>query len=129
MGAQKNVPEEQNVKLLGLTCMFVKRKSMKLIKISVLTTPTTANVKRRFSVLTFPSTKLRNKLAPNSLDKLMQLISLEYHTFDLDRDEITDLDKFLKKPHSTKLMQLSYSHLKILKLKVTYASKLFFAIK
>ena len=109
--------------------MFVKRKSMKLIKISVLTTLTTANVKRRFSVLTFPSTKLRNKLAPNSLDKLMQLISLEYHTFDLDRDEITDLDKFLKKPHSTKLMQLSYSHLKILKLKVTYVSKLFFAIK
>ena len=73
---------------------------MKPIKISVLTTPTTANVERRFSVLTFLSTKLWNTLAPNSLNKLMQLISLEPHIYDLDRDKITDLGKFLKKPHS-----------------------------
>ena len=26
MGAQKNNPKKQNIKLLGLTCMFVKRK-------------------------------------------------------------------------------------------------------
>ena len=50
--------------------------------------------------LSFLLTKLRNILAPNSLDKLMQLISMEPHIYNLDRDEITDLDKFLKKPHS-----------------------------
>ena len=37
---------------------------------------------------------------PNSLDKLIQLISMELHIYDLDRDEITDLDKFLKKLQS-----------------------------
>ena len=76
---------------------------MKLIKISVLTTPTTANVERQFSVLNFLSAKLWNTLEPNSLDKLMQLISMEPHIYDLDRVEITDLDKFLKKPNSAVL--------------------------
>ena len=66
----------------------------------VLTTPTRANVERQFSVLTFLSAKLRNTLEPNSLGKLMQLISMETHIYDLDRVEITDLDKFLKKLHS-----------------------------
>ena len=75
---------------------------MKLIMITVLTTPRTANVERRFSVLTFLSVKLQNTLEPNSLDKLMQLISMEPYIYDLDRDKITDLDRFLKKPHSTK---------------------------
>ena len=52
------------------------------MKISVLTTPTTANestfeyfipnIETRFSALTFLSTELRNTLVPNSLDKLMQ---------------------------------------------------------
>ena len=70
------------------------------LKDSVLTTLTTVNVERRFSVLTFFSAKLRNMLEPNSLDKLMQLILMEPHTYDLDRDEITDSDKFLKKPHN-----------------------------
>ena len=45
---------------------------MKPIKISVLTTPTTANVERRFSVLTFLLVKLQNTSEPNSFDKLMQ---------------------------------------------------------
>ena len=45
---------------------------MKLIKISVLTTTTTANMERQFSVLTLPFTKLRNILALNSLEKLKQ---------------------------------------------------------
>ena len=45
---------------------------MKLTKISVLTTLTTANVETQFSVLTLLLTKLQNTLAPNSLDKLMQ---------------------------------------------------------
>ena len=76
---------------------------MKLIKISVLTTPTTTNMEIRFSALTFLSTELRNTLAPNSLDKLMELISMETHIYDLDGDEINNLDKFLKKPHSVVL--------------------------
>ena len=63
---------------------------MKLIKISVLTTPTTANVEKQFSVLTFLSAKLWNTLEPMSLDKLMQLISVKPHICNLDRDEITD---------------------------------------
>ena len=70
------------------------------IKILVLTTPTTVNVERRFSVLTFLQTKLQNTLVPNSLNKLMQLISMEPHIYDLDKDKINDLNKFLKKMHS-----------------------------
>ena len=44
---------------------------MKLIKISVLTTTTTVNVERQFSVLILLLTKLQNTLVPNTLDKLM----------------------------------------------------------
>ena len=73
---------------------------MKLVKVSILATSTTANVERRFSLLTFFWTKLRNALVPNSLDKLMQLISMEPHIYDLDRSEKTDLEKFMKKQHS-----------------------------
>ena len=50
MGAQKNVPKKQKVKLLGLICLYVKRSLMKLRKISVLTTPTTANESKYSSV-------------------------------------------------------------------------------
>ena len=56
-----------------------------------------------FQFLTLLSTKLRNTLAPNSLDKLMQLTSMKPHIHDLDRGKITDLDKFLKKPYSVVL--------------------------
>ena len=56
---------------------------MKLIKILVLTAPATGNVERQFSVLIL-STKLWNTLAPSSLDKLMQLISMKSHIYDLD---------------------------------------------
>ena len=56
-----------------------------------------------FNFLTLLSTKLRNTLVPNSLDKLMQLISMEPQKYNLDRGEITDLDKFLKKRHSVAL--------------------------
>ena len=49
---------------------------MKFIKISVLTTPATRNMERRVSVFKLLNkTKLQNNLAPNSLDKLMQLIN------------------------------------------------------
>ena len=68
-----------------------------------------------FQFLTLLLTKLWNTLMPNSLDKLMQLISMKPHICDLDRGKITDLDKFLKKPCS---VVLNYSYLKILKLKI-----------
>ena len=74
---------------------------MKLVKVSILTTPTTANAERQFSILTlFFLGKLKNTLPPNSLGKLMQLISMEPHMYDLHRSKKTDLDKFLKKQHS-----------------------------
>ena len=76
---------------------------MKFINISVLTTPTIRNVERRFSVFTLLLTKLRNTLVSNSLDKIMQLISMKPHIYDLDRGEITDLHRFLKKPHCVEL--------------------------
>ena len=102
---------------------------MKLINISV-STSTTANVERRFSVLTLLSTKLRNTLAPNSLDKLMQLISMEPHIYDLDSEEITNCDKFLKKLHSVVLIwsNLNYSLLKILKSKIYFSSLSLFLV-
>ena len=53
-----------------------------------------------FKFLTLLSTKLQNTSVPNSLDKLIQLTSMEPHIYDLDRGKITDLDKFLKKQHS-----------------------------
>ena len=56
---------------------------MKLFKISFLISPSN-EVEKGFSVLTLLSTKLCNALAPNSLDILMQLISLEPHTDVLD---------------------------------------------
>ena len=56
-----------------------------------------------FQFLTLLSSKLRKALALNSLETLMQVISIEPHIYDLDRGEITDLDKFLKKPHSVVL--------------------------
>ena len=60
-------------------------------------------LKDDFQCLTLFSTELENALAVNSLDKLMQLISMERHAYDFDRCEITDLDKFLKKSHSVVL--------------------------
>ena len=73
---------------------------MKFIKVSILTTSTTANMERGFSVLALFLTKLRNTLVSNSLDRLMQLISVEPHIYDWDRSEKTDLDEFMKKQHS-----------------------------
>ena len=64
---------------------------MKLFKISFLISPSN-EVEKGFSVLTLLSTKLCNALAPNSLDILMQLISLEPHTDVLDWGKITDFD-------------------------------------
>ena len=71
MGAQENVPKKQNVRLLKLNSLFLKGSLMKLIKISVLTTTTTANMETQLSVLTLLLTKLQN-IQKNSLHKLMQ---------------------------------------------------------
>ena len=64
---------------------------MKLFKISFLIYPSN-EVEKGFSVLTLLSTKLHNALAPNSLDMLMQLISLEPHTDVSDWGKKTDFD-------------------------------------
>ena len=52
---------------------------------------------------------------------------MEPHIYHLNRDEITDLDIFLKKKThrqtSTKVMQLNYLHLEISKLNI-YSSSL-----
>ena len=64
---------------------------MKLFKISFLIYPSN-EVEKGFSVLTLLSTKLHNALAPNSLDMLMQLISLEPHTDVLDWGKKTNFD-------------------------------------
>ena len=89
--------------MLTLTCLFVKRKFNETYKDFSINYSATANVEKRVSVLTPLSAKLRNNLAPNSLDKLMQLTSLESHIYDLDSSKITNLDKLLKKPHSVVL--------------------------
>ena len=47
-----------------------------------------------FQFLTLLSTKLQNTLAPNPSKKQVQLV------YNSDRDEITDSNKFLKKPNS-----------------------------
>ena len=59
--------------------------------------------KVNFEFLTLLSTKLQNTLVPKSLDKLMQLISMEPHIYNLDMDEIIDLDKILRELHSVVL--------------------------
>ena len=83
MNNQKNVAKIQKVKLLTLLiCLFVKRKLMKLKKISVLTTPAATNVGRQFPVFNSSFEKTTKYLA--SLDKLMQLISKEPCIYDLD---------------------------------------------
>ena len=90
---------------------------MKLINISILTTAATANMERRFSFLTFLSTEPRITLASNPLEKLMQL--MDPYIYDLDREEITNKEIPEKtSQRSTKFMQLNYSHLQILKLKI-----------
>ena len=79
MGAQRNVPIKQKVKRLKLTYLFLKKLFETLQDFNL----STANKKIEFSVLTFLSTKLRNTLVPNSLEKLMKLISLGLHIDDL----------------------------------------------
>ena len=81
---------------------------MKLIKISVLTIPTTTNVKRRFSVFN-SSFDYTTKYFGTKLVKPTNAINFNGTSYDLDRGKIIDLDKFLKKLHS--VMQLIYAYL------------------
>ena len=84
--------------------------------------PCNSNVERQFSVVTvFFFTKLWNTLAPNSLDKLMQLILMEPHIYDFDRNKINHLDK----PHSVVLTWCNLTIcIKIFELKI-YCNSLF----
>ena len=49
------------------------RRFIELYKISLLITPSTANMGRVFSVLTVPLIKLQNALALNSLNQLISI--------------------------------------------------------
>ena len=106
---------------MELSCLFLIS-LMKLMNMSVLVNLTATSVKRPFSVLTLFSTKLQNTLVLNSLDELMLLLAMEPHVYGWNSwfEEIPEETAY----HKTKLMQLNYSHLKILKLKV-YSSSLF----
>ena len=66
---------------------------MKLLKLALLSTPSTANVERGFSVLTLLVTKHRNSLAPKSINWLMRLVLLGPNRFD-DRTWELLVDKF-----------------------------------
>ena len=95
------------VKLLEIGCLFVKRKFNGTQKDFSINYPCNSKCgKMIFSFKSFFLTKLWNTLAPNSLDKLMQLISVVPHIDDLDRDKINDFEKFLKKLHSLVLSWL-----------------------
>ena len=84
MGTQKNIPQIQKVRLLT-TFLFMKRKFNETHKVFSINYPYNNKCgKTIFSFLTLVSTKLQNNLVPNSLDKLMQLISMEPHIYDLD---------------------------------------------
>ena len=66
---------------------------MHLFKFSLLIPPNTANVEQGFSVLNLLSTKQRNRLLPENLDKLMQLILLGPDSFDDETWELL-VDKY-----------------------------------
>ena len=73
---------------------------MKLLKFSLLITPSIANAEKGFSVLNLLSIKPRNALAPESLRKLMQLILLGPYIEDLH------LNKKLLGPNPKKLCRV-----------------------
>lgn len=64
-----------------------------LFKLSLLITPSTANVERGFSVLTLLATKQRNSLSPKTLDKLMRISLLGPEKLD-DKTYDSLVDKF-----------------------------------
>ena len=80
-GCQKNVPKKQKVKLLTLTCLFVKRKFNETHKDFSINYPFKNKCRKTISVFNLPSTKLQNTLESNSLDKPMQLVSIELLPF------------------------------------------------
>ena len=99
-GRRKKCPKKQKVKLLTLTCLFIKRKFKETHKDFSINYPYNSKCGKTLTLLL---TKLQNTLAPNSLDKLIQLNSMEPHIYNLDIGKIVDLGKFLKNPHSVVL--------------------------
>ena len=63
---------------------------MKIFKLALLITPSTANVDRGFSVLMLLHTKQRNSLAVTSLDKLMRIILLGPENIDVTYEALVD---------------------------------------
>ena len=61
---------------------------MKLFKLSLLITPSTANVERGFSTLNLLHTKQRNSLSVQSLDYLMRLVLLGEEKYDDEKWEV-----------------------------------------
>ena len=59
--------------------MFAKKKFNETHKDISIHYPTTANAEIQFLVLTFLSSKLRSRLIPNSLDKLMTKSLFGHH--------------------------------------------------
>ena len=99
-GCPKKCPQKTKSWIVEIN-LFLKRKSNETCKGFHINYP--YNCKCRKTIFNFNSFflgKLKNTLPPNSLGKLMQLISMEPHMYDLHRSKKTDLDKFLKKQHS-----------------------------
>ena len=116
MGLKKMSPKNKKLKLLTLTCLFVKRKFNETDKDFIINYSYSNKCgKIKFQFLTLLSTKLQNTLVPNSLDKLMQLISME--PLYLRNNWFGQITSETPQ-RSTKLMQLNYSYLKILKWKL-----------
>ena len=66
---------------------------MKLFKLSLLITPSTANVERGFSVLNLVHTKQRNRLMVKSLDRLMRIVLVGPAKFTDEEYEVL-IDKY-----------------------------------
>ena len=61
---------------------------MQVFKLSLLVPPSTANVERGFSILNLVHTKQRNRLAVNSLDRLLRLVLVGPQKLDDDTFEV-----------------------------------------
>ena len=61
---------------------------IQVFKLSLLVPPSTANVERGFSILNLVHTKQRNRLAVNSLDRLLRLVLVGPQKLDDDTYEV-----------------------------------------
>ena len=76
---------------------------MKLIKISVLSTPTTKDVKSRFSVFNSRFNETANYFDTKLIKQTNATNFIGTSYIEFDKGKITDLDKFLKNPYSVVL--------------------------